>query len=217
MSLAIFDLDNTLIAGDSDHSWGEFLVEKSLVDGENFKKANDQFYEDYRRGELNIYEYQAFALGPLTHHSMDELAALQEEFMQEKIQPLLLDKAAALINEHKDKQHQLLIITATNRFVAAPIAEKLGIPHLLATDPEIIDNRYTGNIVGTPCFQEGKVTRLNAWLEDKKLDLQHSYFYSDSHNDLPLLNKVGHPVAVDPDDKLRKEAQSNGWKILSLR
>ena len=217
MSLAIFDLDNTLIAGDSDHSWGEFLVEKSLVDPENFKRSNDQFYQDYLQGTLDIFAYQAFALEPLTRIEAAQLTQLQAEFMAEKIQGILLEKAQQLIDSHRKQNHHLLIITATNRFIAAPIAKKLGIPHLLATEPEIINGKYTGKITGTPCFQEGKVVRLQAWLQRENLSLNHSYFYSDSHNDLPLLQRVSYPVAVDPDSKLTYEAEQRGWKIISLR
>lgn len=217
MSLAIFDLDNTLIAGDSDHSWGEYLVEKSLVDAKTFKQTNDQFYQDYRNGTLDIFKYQAFVLEPLTRFSQQQLKQLQTEFMAEKIQAMLLKKAFELIHSHRNKSHELLIITATNRFVAAPIAQQLGIENLLATEPEIINQRYTGRITGTPCFQEGKVTRLQTWLSHKKLDLNHSYFYSDSHNDLPLLKQVSHPIAVDPDEKLKQQATQQGWKIISLR
>ncbi|MBX2858790.1 MAG: HAD-IB family hydrolase [Cellvibrionaceae bacterium] len=217
MSLAIFDLDNTLIAGDSDHSWGEFLVEKSLVDAKTFKQGNDQFYQDYLDGTLDIIAYQAFALAPLTRLSQEQLRALQAEFMAEKIQNLMLEKAQKLIDSHRSQNHKLLIITATNRFIAAPIAKQLNIENLLATEPEIINKKYTGRITGTPCFQEGKVTRLQSWLNSRELDLTRSYFYSDSHNDLPLLKRVSHPVAVDPDEKLKREADQRGWNIISLR
>lgn len=217
MSLAIFDLDNTLIAGDSDHSWGEFLVEKSLVDAKTFKRANDRFYQDYLDGTLDIIAYQGFALAPLTRLSQEQLRQLQAEFMADKIQSLLLKKARELIDSHRTQNHELLIITATNRFIASPIAQQFDILNLLATEPELIDQKYTGRIVGTPCFQEGKVTRLQEWLIAHNRDLTHSYFYSDSHNDLPLLKRVSHPVAVDPDEKLKQEARQRGWKIISLR
>ena len=217
MELAIFDLDNTLLAGDSDHAWGEFLVEQQLVDGITFKEANDKFYADYVAGTLDIFEYQAFALGPICGKPLESLTELHNTFMQSKIESMLLPKANALIQEHKDKGHELLIITATNRFITAPIAKRLGIENLLATDPEIVDNCYTGNIVGTPCFQAGKVKRLAQWLEHEQKDFTKTYFYSDSANDIPLLSEVDFPVAVDADDRLVAHAKQNNWPIISLR
>ena len=217
MTLAIFDLDNTLIAGDSDHSWGEFLVRKALVDGDTFRRANDQFYQDYQDGSLDIHAYLAFALAPLTRHTLDELAQLHNEFMAAHIEPLILPKALALLQKHKDQGHQLLIITATNGFVTRPIAARLGVEEILASDPEIMNGRYTGKCIGTPCFQDGKVTRLQEWLSSSGESLEGSYFYSDSINDLPLLERVSHPVAVDPDSRLRAIAEARGWKIMSLR
>ena len=217
LTLAIFDLDNTLIGGDSDHSWGEFLVEKGLVDPVHFKQANDQFYQDYLDGTLDIYAYQEFALGPIKGKSAPSLAPLHQEFMESKIAPIMLPKAAELIADHKDKGHTLLIITATNRFVTGPIAERLGIENLLATEPEIIDDHYTGKIVDIPCFQHGKIERLNAWLMSQQLEFNTLYFYSDSSNDLPLLERVTHPVVVDPDEKLRQTAEDKEWPIISLR
>lgn len=217
MSLAIFDLDNTLLGGDSDHSWGEFLVERNIVDGAAYKQANDQFYEDYKRGELDMSAYVAFALQPLRNMNADERASLHKEFMASKIEPLILPKAMALIESHRAQGHELLIITATNHFITAPIAERLGIPNLLATDPELIDGMFTGRISGTPCFQDGKVERLNAWIKNTPHKVESSYFYSDSFNDLPLLKEVGFPIAVDPDETLREHAQTHDWPILSLR
>lgn len=217
MTLAIFDLDNTLIAGDSDHSWGEFLVRKALVNGDEFRNANDQFYRDYQNGSLDIQAYLAFALAPLTRHTLNELAELHREFMAVHIEPLMLPKALALLQKHRDNGDQLLIITATNGFVTRPIAARLGVEDILASDPEVVDGRYTGKCIGTPCFQSGKVTRLQEWLADRQESLDGSYFYSDSINDLPLLEKVTHPVAVDPDQRLRAIAEARGWKILSLR
>lgn len=217
MTLAIFDLDNTLIGGDSDHSWGEFLIDKGMVDAESFKQANDQFYEDYVKGELDIFAYQRFALGPIVGKPMAELGELHQEFMASKIHEILLPKADKLIAEHAQQGHTLLIITATNRFVTAPIAKHLGIDNLLATEPEIVDGVYTGNIVDTPCFQDGKVKRLNAWLSSQQKSFDESYFYSDSANDIPLLENVDHPVVVDPDDRLRATAQERDWPIISLR
>lgn len=217
MSLAIFDLDNTLIAGDSDHLWGEFLVEQEHVDSELFKQQNDRFYRAYQDGTLNIHEYLAFALEPLTRFNSAQLEQLHEQFMQHKIEPLMLTKAAQLIEQHRQQGHTLLIITATNRFVTAPIAARLGIDHLLASEPEVVDGLYTGKACGTPCFQEGKVHRLKQWLEQQQLAEDTTYFYSDSANDLPLLQQVSNPIAVDPDPRLRRYAQEHDWPIISLR
>jgi HAD superfamily hydrolase (TIGR01490 family) len=217
MSLAIFDLDNTLLGGDSDYLWGQFLVEQGLVDGEHYERENQRFYEAYEAGTLDIYQYQAFMLRPLAGRPLTELQAWRERFMEEKIQPILLPRADELLNQRRLAGDILLIITATNRFITAPIAERFGVPHLLATEPEIVDGRYTGRTVGIPCFQQGKVERLDAWLTETGGDLTDSWFYSDSHNDLPLLNRVTHPVAVDPDATLARHAQERGWPIISLR
>jgi HAD superfamily hydrolase (TIGR01490 family) len=217
MTLAIFDLDNTLLAGDSDHSWGEFIAGLGIVDGNTYRARNDAFYDDYYRGALDVFAYQQFVLAPLVGFSMAELMRWHEQFMREKIEPLILPKAQALIDSHRAQGHTLMIITATNSFITAPIAKRLGIDTLIATEPEQVNGMYTGDIVGVPCYREGKVQRLNTWLLDKDEDLRGSYFYSDSHNDLPLLQLVDHPVAVDPDDTLRQYAEENSWKILSLR
>ena len=217
MALAIFDLDNTLIAGDSDHGWGEFLVANDKVDANHYQRMNDQFYVDYEAGCLDILAYLEFSLAPLAATSMEELAALHLKFMQQIISPLRLPKAEALIEQHRQAGDRLLVITSTNRFIVEPICQALGIDELLATDPEIIDGRYTGKIVGTPTYQEGKVERLKLWLSENNETLEGSYFYSDSINDLPLLLEVDKPVAVDPDDSLSAEAASRGWDIISLR
>lgn len=217
MSLALFDLDNTLIAGDSDHCWGEFLVERGVVDPVSFKEANDQFYRDYQAGALDIDAYLAFALEPLTRFTLAELDELHRTFMREKIEPLHLPKAQALIDQHRAAGDTLLIITATNSFITRPIATWLGVDNLLACDPEIIDGRYSGRTRNSPCFQHGKVTRLNEWLENTGTSMTDSYFYSDSANDIPLLEAVSHPVAVDPCPRLLRHAQERGWPIISLR
>ena len=217
MSLAIFDLDNTLIAGDSDHAWGEFLVEQGIVDAQVYKDANDRFYQDYLAGTLDIMEYLAFSLAPLAEHEPQQLQRWHQQFMQEKIEPILLNKAFEKLAWHKEQGHFILIITATNRFVTEPIAERLGVHELIAIEPEVIDGRYTGQVAGIPSFKEGKVTRLNKWLEDKDYDLADTWFYSDSHNDLPLLNLVGKPIAVDPDQQLKDTAEQSGWPVISFR
>lgn len=217
MTLAIFDLDNTLLAGDSDHAWGEFLVEEGIVDAEEYRKANDRFYQEYLNGELDILHYLGFALQPLAKHAMADLLAWRERFMDKKVRPMLQGKAFQLLDEHRDQGHTLMIITATNRFVTEPIAELLGITHLIATDPELINGRYTGQVAGVPSFQDGKVTRLNDWLASQNETLEGAWFYSDSLNDVPLLKKVDNPVAVDPDPTLEKLALEKGWKVMSLR
>lgn len=217
MPLAIFDLDNTLLAGDSDHAWGEFLVEEGIVDAEEYRLANDRFYQEYLNGELDIRHYLGFALQPLARNRMDDLLVWRERFMEKKVQPMMLASASALLDSHRAQGHTLMIITATNRFVTEPIAEALGIEHLIATDPELINGQFTGEVAGTPSFQDGKVTRLDDWLEAHRKTLDGAWFYSDSHNDLPLLQKVDNPVAVDPDPRLEKFARDQGWKVMSLR
>lgn len=217
MSLAIFDLDNTLIDGDSDHAWNEFLIEKNLVDAEYYRVNNDQFYEDYKQGTLDIIKYLAFALEPLTRIEPEKLNQLHQQFMTTKIEPLITSKAEALVETHRQRGDTLLIITATNLFVTGPIAKRLGIEHILASEPEQVGGRYTGKALGLPCFQEGKVTRLNEWLKTNEVSMENSYFYSDSHNDIPLLNKVDNPVAVDADDSLTALAREKGWPCISLR
>ena len=217
MSLAIFDLDNTLIAGDSDHAWGEFLIEQGIVNAQSYKQANDLFYQQYQRGELDIYAYLSFALEPLTQFSLTQLKSLHQQFMKDKIDPLLLPKAFDLLKKHRNQGDYLLIITATNRFITGPIAERLGVDDILASEPEIVDGKYTGRISGTPCYQEGKVERLNQWFKNHDQDLKDSYFYSDSHNDIPLLEQVDHPVVVDADEQLLSHAKKRGWTSISLR
>ena len=217
MALAIFDLDNTLLNGDSDYLWGQFLVEKGVVDGGNYEKENQRFYDEYKAGTLDIFEFLRFSLAPLAAHDMATLQDWHADFMKEKITPIMQDKAHALIKQHQDAGDTLLIITATNSFVTTPIASAYGIEHLIATDPQIINNRYTGEVAGTPCFREGKVERLDSWLAETGYNLQDSCFYSDSHNDLPLLEMVSKPVAVDPDESLEDHARARGWSVISLR
>ncbi|MBK6757768.1 MAG: HAD family hydrolase [Moraxellaceae bacterium] len=217
MKLAIFDLDNTLIAGDSDHAWGEFLVAQGLVDGVWYKAQNDKFYADYCTGQLDIIAYSEFVFGFLAQHDMSYLQQLHQQFMAQVIQPIMLPKAQALIQQHRDAGDFLLIITATNRFITQPIGEALGISELLATEPQQQVGRYTGKVEGVPCYKEGKITRYQAWLAAKNMRFEQVFFYSDSHNDLPLLKIVDTPIAVDPDDTLKQYAQQQNWPILSLR
>jgi len=217
MTLALFDLDNTLLSGDSDYEWGRFLVRKNLVDADSYEQANIRFYEQYQQGKLDINEFCAFAFKPLTEHSFEALQKLHQEFMQTTIQAFMSEKAKALVQSHRQQHHTLMVITATNSFVTRPITEAFGINHLLATEPKIVNNRYYAAIEGTPCFQQGKVIRLQQWLEKNSETLEDSYFYSDSNNDLPLLDIVDHPIVVDPDEKLSQIAQERGWKNISLR
>jgi HAD superfamily hydrolase (TIGR01490 family) len=217
VNLAIFDLDNTLLGGDSDYLWGRYLIEQGLVDGEYYERENLRFYEEYKVGTLDIHEFLRFSLKPLSQHGMASLHEWRKNFIQEKIEPIMLPAARALLQRHRDQGHILLIITATNRFVAEPIAARLGVEHLLATEPEIKQGRYTGNVSGVPCFREGKVENLKLWLKATGMNLASSWFYSDSLNDLPLLEMVTHPVAVDPDDTLADHARMRGWPIISLR
>lgn len=217
MALAIFDLDNTLLAGDSDHSWGEYLVEQGLVDSVIYKEANERFYQQYLQGTLDIFEFCRFVFKPLKNNSYQRLLELRTDYLEQKIKPMIAPGAAKLIEKHKKAGDRLLIITATNSFITKPIGELLGIHELLGTDPEFDGKAFTGELKGTPCFQNGKVERLQFWLQENQQSLEGSYFYSDSHNDLPLLNEVDNPVAVDPDNELRLTAQDNGWSIISLR
>ncbi len=217
MALAIFDLDNTLISGDSDHAWGEYLVEQGQVDQTNYAQINDDFYEQYKSGNLDIIAYLEFAAAPLCTIPTKELERLREGFLHTKIAPLMLPKAQKLIEEHRNIGDTLLIITATNQFVTQPIAKQLRIPHLLSSELAIENGCFTGKVAGIPCFQQGKIDRLNLWLTDRTETLAGSYFYSDSINDVPLLNIVDHPFAVDPDEKLREHAKNQNWKIISLR
>ncbi|MFA7096099.1 MAG: HAD family hydrolase [Gammaproteobacteria bacterium] len=217
MSLALFDLDNTLLGGDSDYLWGRFLVEQGIVDGVSYERENLRFYKEYLAGTLDIYEFLRFQLRPLAEHDVDTLHRWREQYLAQMIEPIILPAARALLQEHRAKGHTLVIITATNRFITGPIAEALGVEHLLATEPEMENGRYTGGVSGTPCFREGKVVRLRQWLGQHGKTLEGSWFYSDSHNDLPLLEMVSNPVAVDPDKTLALHAKKAGWPIISLR
>lgn len=217
MRLAIFDLDHTLLTGDSDHLWGDYMIRHGLVEREQHQRQNDQFYEDYKAGTLDIAAYTRFALEPLVRLGAAQLLPLRERFVREVIEPIVAPAAPALLERHRIQGDTLLIITATNRFITEPIAELLGVDGLLATDPECVDGRYTGRIAGIPCYREGKPARLAQWRAQQDEDYSHVTFYSDSHNDLPLLRQADQPVAVDPDATLRAEAQKRGWPIISLR
>ncbi len=217
MPLAIFDLDNTLLAGDSDYLWGQFLADLGIVDGPSYERENARFFAEYREGRLDILAFLRFSLRPLAQHRMQDLHSWRARFMREKIEPLITAAAEALVARHRAAGDTLMIVTATNAFVTAPIAERLGISQLIATDPEIVDGRFTGNVAGTPSFREGKVIRLQDWLTRHDTSLAGASFYSDSHNDLPLLELVERPVAVDPDPILTDQAKRRGWPIISLR
>ena len=220
MNLALFDLDNTLIAGDSDYEWGRFMASRGLVDPEEYAARNAWFYEQYKAGTLNIFEYLSFALEPLVSRSREELDAMHTDFMREHIHGLWLPAAQALIDSHRAAGDLCAIVTATNAFITGPIARWLGVPHLLATVPVQQDGRLTGEMRGTPAFQAGKIERVEQWLESLGLawsSFERSFFYSDSHNDLPLLSRVTDPVAVDPDQKLHDAAEAAGWRVISLR
>lgn len=216
MALVIFDLDHTLLTGDSDHAWGEFMVDQGLVDPVHYKQQNDLFYQHYQAGTLDINEYLAFTLNTLTQHPLETMLNIRERFLQERIAPLISQKSRDLIAKHKQQADTLLIITATNGFVTYPIADMLGIEHIIAPHPEMLDGKYTGRIEGVPSFHEGKVTRLMEWLEQHDQTLEGSWFYSDSRNDLPLLEIVDHPIAVNPDPYLLNIAQEKNWPIINL-
>jgi HAD superfamily hydrolase (TIGR01490 family) len=218
MSLAIFDLDNTLIGGDSDYLWGEFLCDEGLIsDRHTFEKMNEYFYNQYELGLLDIYAWAEFSFKILTQYSIKELEVLRHNFMLQKIEPILLDKAQDCINNHKENGDTVLVITASNTFVTSPIVQRYGIENLLATRPEIKSGRYTGKVSGIPCFQSGKIDNLMPWMAKNSETLEGSSFYSDSHNDLPLLELVDHPVAINADKILTSEAKKKGWLNLDWR
>lgn len=217
MALAIFDLDNTLLGTDSDNAWGEFAVARGIVDAETYGALNTRFFNDYLDGKLDVNAYLEFCLEPLSRYSREELERWHALFMEEKIEPFILPRAIELVRRHEQAGDTTLIITATNRFVAGPIGRRYGIDIMLASECEEIDGRYTGKPCDIPCFREGKITRLQRWLEETGHDLKGAYFYSDSRNDLPLLSLVDNPVAVDPDDVLLAHAREHGWPVISLR
>jgi HAD superfamily hydrolase (TIGR01490 family) len=220
MRLALFDLDNTLLAGDSDYEWGQFLVDSGVLERAAYEAQNRAFYEQYKAGTLDIHEFLGFALRPLAEHSPGDLARWHGDFMRTRIAPMITPAARALVRRHLQAGELCAIITATNSFVTAPIAREFGVEHLIATEPELREGRYTGRVAGTPCFRAGKLARLDQWLAGlgrRFGEFEASTCYSDSHNDLPLLERVSHPVAVDPDETLAREAARRGWKTISLR
>ncbi|CAH1905075.1 Phosphoserine phosphatase [Candidatus Nitrotoga sp. HW29] len=220
MNLALFDLDNTLLNGDSDFEWAQFLIEQGVLDRELFEAKNLAFYEQYKAGTLDIYEFLDFQLKPLSRHSRKVLNGWHDEFMQRKVRGMMTVPAQELVARHRAAGDVCIIITATNSFVTSPIAREFGVEHLIATEPEEKDGEFTGRVDGVPCFREGKIIRLESWLAQRGWgwnSFADSFFYSDSLNDLPLLAKVNNPVAVDPDATLRKHAEQHGWRILTLR
>ena len=220
MNLALFDLDNTILAGDSDYNWSRFLIQEGYLDGAIHAEKNEKFYADYKAGTLDIYAFVEFQFKPLARNPRTVLNQLLKKYVEEVIKPMITEKARALVKRHQDEGDLIIVITATNSFITRPIAELFGIENLIGTDPEEKEGEFTGKVSGLPSFKEGKVTRLEAWLKGKNLSLasfEQSYFYSDSHNDLPLMQKVTHPVAVDSDDVLSEYAKSKGWPQISLR
>lgn len=215
--LAIFDLDNTLLGGDSDLNWGRFLVNKGIVDAKEYHEKNEYYYAEYEKGRLDIHAFLEFALQPLSQHPLEQLLVWRDEFMQKCIEPMVLPKAVKLVEQHRQQGHQLLIITATNRFVTEPIARRFGINTLLASEPEVVNGNFTGKISGTPCYQNGKITRLQEWLANESIENPEIWFYSDSHNDIPLLSMADHAIAVDADTELQQHAKEQNWQQITLR
>jgi HAD superfamily hydrolase (TIGR01490 family) len=220
MKLVLFDLDNTLLSDDSDFQWAQFLISKGVLDREVYEARNQGFFDQYKAGTLDIFEFLDFQLAPLSRHAREVLDAWHQEFMATVIRPVITAKARALVDQHLADDSIVAIVTATNVFVTSPIAREFNIPHLIGTVPAQEGGRFTGKPRGTPAFREGKIERVNAWLESMGLwwgAFESTHFYSDSRNDLPLLELVSHPVAVDPDDILRQHAEENGWPVISLR
>jgi HAD superfamily hydrolase (TIGR01490 family) len=218
--LSLFDLDNTLLSCDSDYEWGRFLVEHGVLDAGEYAARNQDFYDQYKSGTLDIHEYLAFALRPLADNTPEDLANMHSKFMSERIRPSISGHARTLVKAHIDSGALCALVTATNSFVTAPIAKEFGIQNLIATEPEVLHGRFTGRTAGEPCFREGKVRRVTGWLASLGQtfeDFDESTFYSDSHNDLPLMSRVKSPVAVDPDSSLLQEARRRGWAVISLR
>ena len=220
MNLAIFDLDNTLLDGDSDYNWGIYLVKKGYLDEEEYKVKNQKFFEEYQHGNLDIFAFAEFQFQFLKNNTRKFLNDVRSDYIDEIIKPMVLKKAVDLVSQHKEAGDSLLIITATNSFITKPIGELFGIENLIGTDPEEHLGEFTGKVKGIPSFKEGKVTRLFDWLDarDFKLtDFEKTFFYSDSHNDLALLEVVTNPVVVNGDKILLEKAQEKNWPTLNLK
>lgn len=217
MTLVFFDLDETLLDGDSDYEWGRYLASTGKVDRTTYEKENERFYREYLAGTFDILEFLDFALKPLAENPYTELCQWRSQFVESCIRPMIKAKAHELIGQHREAGDDLVIITSTNRFIVEPICELLGIEHLIATEAARVNGEFTGEVQGVPCFGPGKVTRARQWAGSHAKSLQDSYFYTDSYNDLPLLEQVAHPVAVDADEKLAAHASEHGWKQISLK
>ena len=216
MALVFFDLDETLIAGDSDYEWGNYLVSIGKVNGEFYETENERYYQEYREGKLDIFEFLQFALEPLAKYSYEELCKWREKYIKHRIEPLIKSKGLDLVEQHRNAGDFLILITATNSFITDPIKDLFKIKTLIATEPAMVDGRFTGAVAGTPCFGNGKVSRVKEWLASNTLSLKGSFCYSDSRNDIPLLELVDHPIAVDADEELTAHAKRKGWKQLQL-
>jgi HAD superfamily hydrolase (TIGR01490 family) len=217
MRIALFDLDNTLLAGDSDYEWAQYLIDQGVLERDYYEARNNEFFAQYKAGVLNILEFLDFQLKPLAQYPRATLDQWHLGFMRSRVLPMISTQARALVDRHRDDIR--VIITATNSFVTAPIAREFGVEHLIATVPEERAGQFTGRVTGTPCFKQGKITCLEAWLKQRQLSLaefEQSWFYSDSANDVPLLERVTHPVAVDPDARLEHTALARGWPVLRL-
>lgn len=219
MRLALFDLDHTLLSGDSDYEWTQYLVSKGILDRTTYEARNNEFYEQYKAGTMDIHEFLDFQLQSLADNPRADLEQWHADFMETQIRPRLNQKARELVKRHLDQGDICAMVTATNSFVTGPIARELGIPHLIATIPAQENGQFTGKPRGLPSFREGKIARVEAWLESMGLwwnNFERSWFYSDSLNDLPLLQRVTDPVVVDPDATLRAHAENAGWPILNI-
>lgn len=220
MRLSLFDLDNTLLDGDSDYAWAQYLIELGILDRGFYEAENERYYQDYLAGNLDIRAFLDFQLAPLARYPLNQLETWRADFLDRRIKPMVLQEALELVRTRVDRGDRVAIITATNAFITRPVADLFGVEHLLATEPEFLAGRYTGKTVGEPCFQAGKVARLHAWLAELGLvlgDFEQSWFFTDSRNDLPLLRVVSHPVAVRPDAALRAEAERESWPIITLK
>jgi HAD superfamily hydrolase (TIGR01490 family) len=219
LELVLFDLDNTLLDGDSDYEWAQFLIEQGVLERASYEQRNQDFFDQYKAGTLDIHEFLDFQLAPLAQYTRAQLDAWHAQFMELKILPIITGAARRLVARHRQQGHLCAVVTATNSFVTAPIAREFGVAHLVATEPEEIGGRFTGKVSGTPCFREGKIVRVEQWLAaqgNRWDDFSGSRFYSDSHNDLPLLERVTHPIAVRPDPSLKQTALARGWDVISL-